>query len=190
LKLILQLSNEIQQSVEECPDMVIIKRIPLLLKIYDDYLQIFKMMTKDANISSKLLFQIEGVRSYLSAPFQRLLAYRHYLRKIFKCEQHVCKKSKCNGKLCDTKFAQNLENQNATNQLGDLIQECYENFGMVDNYKDICAWEDSLDVDECKSIGEDDDIIVTLFFDHREFLCFCLLPLKMQNKKWRYCRLL
>jgi hypothetical protein len=194
LRLILQLSEDIQQSVEECPDMVIIKRIPQILKNYGDYLQTFKtfrdVLTKDSNFSSELLFQIEGVRSFLPAPFQRLLAYRHYLQRIYKCEQHVCQTLNCDGKRCDTKFAQNLQNQNASNQLNDLIQECYETFEMVDNYKAICKWEDSLDVDDCRSLGVDDDLVVMLFVDFRQFLCSCLLHLKIQSIKWRYCRLL
>ena len=166
LKLIVQLSQAIKESVEDSPDLVIIKRVPLLLKYYGEYLRIYTsiqtMVKEDISISSKLSFEIEGVKLLLAAPFNRLLAYRHFLRKILKCEQHVCDNSRCDG-WCVTKFERNKVNLTASNQLSEFIEECYLVFDLKDGFKEVCEWENGFDLTTCESLGEENGIVVRIY---------------------------
>ncbi|KAJ3348667.1 hypothetical protein HDU91_006521, partial [Kappamyces sp. JEL0680] len=172
-------------KINDSPDVAIVSRAPDIAAAYKMHLLAYAALaaTMDSikKNSSKLAFELDGMQDTLARPFQRLLEYRYFLRRILKCRQHVCPTANCTAAKCPTKEKTNQDNIAASTILTAVVDECYRYFGMADGNNVLCAWEDTLDCSQCHSLMSVDSSEDNMEIDLHLTVPYCQPEFPMAN---------
>ncbi|KAJ3271660.1 hypothetical protein HDV01_006439 [Terramyces sp. JEL0728] len=156
----LEPTNTILQEIDSSPDTAIISKLPGILEVYTLYVIIYMKFEQEWNATvendKKIGFEMNNIMLELARPFQRLLEYRFFLKSILKYH-HGCDPAKCNINTCTIKLKCNVANRKATVLLNGLIARVSQLFRVKDNFEELSKWENLLQSNMCRAIGEQKD---------------------------------
>ncbi|KAK5667528.1 hypothetical protein QVD99_006117 [Batrachochytrium dendrobatidis] len=103
---------------------------------YQDILNGIDSLTK---LCPRIALDLDGIIQDMRHPLKRLIGYRFYLRRILRIELPVSiPYVTARGSLPSFSY---------------LVEHAYAIFGITDTFDQIAAWEDTLNIYECKPIG-------------------------------------
>ena len=129
-----------------------------ICSIYRSYFgEIGKLCDFVVQGDKQLQFEFQGIEKLLDAPLQRLIELRFFLLQILKCGQHACNQSPCPGMGCSIEKALRIRCNSGIDELSVLISEIVSKRGLQDSFKEILAFEGSINTSTCKATQKKGD---------------------------------